>query len=193
MNIGIFGGSFNPPHTGHLLVAEHAREQLNLAKVLFVPAATSPHKQGVDIVEAHHRLEMLECAVSGNRHFEVSDIEVQRGGVSFTVETLEELSKKYVDDKLVFLIGADNLLEFHTWREPERILDLVEVVALTRPGFRVDALESRYRKRITLCNVPEIGLESRQIRKRVKEGKSIRYMVPISVESYIVSHELYTE
>lgn len=191
MKIGIFGGSFNPPHTGHLIVAEHAKEKLGLGKILFVPAATPPHKQHLDIVEAHHRMEMMQCAVHGNRYFEATDIELQRGGVSFTVETLEELREVHTEDTLVLLIGADNLLEFNTWRDPERILELVEVVALSRPGFRMEEVDEQLRGRVSLCEVPLIGLSSSEIRRRVSEGKSIRYMVPLSVEAYIVSHGLY--
>ncbi|MFN0159024.1 MAG: nicotinate-nucleotide adenylyltransferase [Bacteroidota bacterium] len=191
MRIGIFGGSFNPPHMGHLIVAEQAREKMGLGKVLFIPAATPPHKQNLDIVEAHHRMEMMECAVHGNRYFEASDIELQRGGLSFTVDTVAALTQLYPEDSLVLLIGADNLLEFNTWREPERILELVDVVALSRPGFRMDGIDTGFRSSVSLCEVPLIDLASSEIRRRVKEGKSIRYMVPVAVESYIVNQGLY--
>lgn len=191
MRIGIFGGTFNPPHMGHMIVAEWAREGLHLDKVLFVPAAVSPHKIDMDIVEAHHRLEMLQCAVQGNRYFEVRDIEVQRGGVSFTVDTLRTFREQYFEDELLIFIGADNLRDFHTWKDPEAILDLAEVVVLTRPGFSVESVDENYRRRVTLLEVPEIAIESRQIRRRIKEGQSIRYLVPLAVEAYIHKHRLY--
>ena len=132
MKTGIFGGTFNPPHTGHLIVAEYVREKISLDKVLFVPSAVPPHKQDLDIVEAHHRLEMLQCAVQGNRYFEVSDIEVRRGGVSFTVDTLVEFKGRSPDDHLYFLIGMDNLRDFDTWKMGEKIVDLAKVVTIVK-------------------------------------------------------------
>jgi nicotinate-nucleotide adenylyltransferase len=191
MKVGIFGGTFNPPHFGHLIVAEHAREHLGLERVVFVPSAVSPHKQGRDTAAAHHRLRMLEAAVKGNSAFAVSDLEIVRGGVSFTVDTLEELQRLMPESALVLLIGADNLTEFHLWREPQRILDLAEVVALTRPGYAVDGVEPAFGRRIAVCQVPAIGIEARQIRRRLREGLSIRYLVPPAVESYILTHQLY--
>lgn len=191
MNIGILGGTFNPPHMGHLIVAEHAREKLNLEKIIFVPTAVPPHKQGLDIVEAHHRYEMVQCAIQGNRHFDASDLEIAKGGLSFTVETLQLLRKLRHEDSFHLLIGADNLMEFHTWREPDRILELATVVAMTRPGFSLSKFDDRFRNRIVTCEVPEIAIESRTIRARVGDGKSIRYLVPVAVETYIVQHKLY--
>lgn len=191
MKVGIFGGTFNPPHMGHLIVAEWSREALQLDKVLFVPAAISPHKIDLDIVEAHHRLEMLSCAIQGNRYFDFTDMEVQRGGISFTVDTLKALKERHQDDVLSLLIGADNLGDFHTWKEPEVILTLAEVVVLTRPGFSANGVDERFEKSVSLLEVPEIAIESRQIRRRVKEGRSIRYLVPFPVEAYIQKHGLY--
>jgi len=134
---------------------------------------------------------MLQCAVQGNRYFEVRDIEVQRGGVSFTVDTLRTFREQYFEDELLIFIGADNLRDFHTWKDPEAILDLAEVVVLTRPGFSVESVDENYRRRVTLLEVPEIAIESRQIRRRIKEGQSIRYLVPLAVEAYIHKHRLY--
>ena len=191
MKTGIFGGTFNPPHTGHLIVAEYVREKISLDKMLFVPSAVPPHKQDLDIVEAHHRLEMLQCAVQGNRYFEVSDIEVRRGGVSFTVDTLVEFKGRSHDDHLYFLIGMDNLRDFDTWKMGEEIVDLAEVVAMTRPGFKQENFKTRHESKIVLCDVPEIAISSRDIRERVKTGKSIRYLVPGSVETYITRNRLY--
>jgi len=191
MNIGVFGGTFNPPHIGHLIVAEHAREHLGLGRVLFVPAAIPPHKQGVDIVEPRHRLAMVECAVKGNSRFAAADLELRRGGVSFTVETLEALKGAHPGDSLTLLIGADNLVEFAAWREPERILGLADLVVLSRPGFPDQTLQHPLRRSFSTCRVPAIEIESNQIRRRVREGKSIRYLVPEEVRSYIEKHRLY--
>jgi len=191
MKIGIFGGTFNPPHLGHLVAAEHVCEQLALAKILFVPAAVPPHKNNPDLADGRHRLEMLRYAVQRNKRFEVSDIELRRGGVSYTVDTLRELSNEHPGDELAFLMGMDMLSEFSTWRSPEEILELAEIVALTRPDFPMPHLEPPLRRRVTICRIPEIGISSSDIRRRVKEGKSIRYMVTPSVEEYIRMHGLY--
>lgn len=191
MTIGVFGGTFNPPHIGHLIVAEHAREHLHLDRVVFMPAALSPHKQGEQILEGHHRLEMLRLAVRGSAAFVVSDAEVRRGGVSFTVDTLEQLRREHPEARLVLLIGADNLAEFHLWRDPGRVLELADVVALTRPGFGPEGMDERLRREITICQVPLIGVSASQIRRRVREGRSIRYLVPREVEKYIAAHLLY--
>jgi nicotinate-nucleotide adenylyltransferase len=191
MKTGIFGGTFNPPHVGHLIAAEHVCEQLGLAKILFVPAAVPPHKKSPDLVDGHHRLEMLRHAVQRNRRFEISDLEVRRGGVSYTVDTLRELSTEHAGETLGFILGMDMLSDFSMWRSPDEILELAEIVALTRPDFPMPHLEPRLRKRITVCRIPEIGISSSEIRRRVKEGKSIRYMVMPAVEEYIRMHGLY--
>ncbi len=191
MITGVFGGTFNPPHLGHLIVAEHAREQLGLGRVLFVPSAVSPHKRNLEVVDGRHRLRMLKAAVEGNRYFCVSDLEIIRGGISFTVDTLEALYNASPGDQLFLLIGADNVDEFHTWKDPERILELAEVVALTRPGFTVQPAKDRFRRQITVCRVPAIDIQANQVRRRVREGKSIRYLVPPAVEDYISKHRLY--
>ena len=191
MNIGIFGGTFNPPHLGHLIIAEHVRERLGLAKVVFVPSAIPPHKQELEILDAHHRMEMLQFAVEGNSSFEISDVEVRRGGISFTVDTLEEFKKRFPGEELYLLIGMDNFAEFQEWRSPERILSLAALVVMTRPNTDLTHVEANDREQIRMCVVPEIAISSSDIRRRVKEGKSIRYLVPAPVEAYIIRHHLY--
>ena len=191
MNIGIFGGTFNPPHLGHLIIAEYVRERLGLAKVVFVPSAIPPHKQELEILDAHHRMEMLQFAVEGNSSFEVSDVEIRRGGISFTVDTLEEFKKRFPGEELYLLIGMDNFAEFQEWRSPERILSLAALVVMTRPNTDLTHVEANDREQIRMCVVPEIAISSSDIRRRVKEGKSIRYLVPAPVEAYIIRHHLY--
>ncbi len=191
MNIGVFGGTFDPPHLGHMIAMEHAREQLDLGKVLFVPASMPPHKGNHGVVEAHHRHAMLQSALRENRFLEVCDLEFQRGGVSYTVDTLKELKSIYPGDTLYFLLGMDMMAEFHTWRSPQEILELAEIVAFTRPDFPMPDLEHSLRRKITVCRIPEVGISSSDIRRRVKEGKSIRYMVVPAVEMYIKEHGLY--
>jgi nicotinate-nucleotide adenylyltransferase len=191
VKIGVFGGTFNPPHIGHLIVAEHVRTEASLDKVLFVPAAISPHKLHQDPVPAHHRLAMLRLAIQGNPNLDVSDVEIQRGGVSFTVHTLEQFRRDFPADKLSLLIGMDILPEFHTWKSPESILELADVIVVTRPGFDTASVPQAMRNRIRICSVPEIGVASRDLRERVHSGKSIRYLVSDAVDTYIRRHNLY--
>ena len=191
MNIGVYGGTFNPPHVGHLLAAEHAREQLDLARVIFVPSSIPPHKGDHGTLDVRHRLEMLRIALKGNRYFEISDVELKRGGVSYTVDTLRVLKLEYPDDALFFLLGMDMLTDFPSWRSPEEILELAEVVGLTRPDFPLPELAQPFRRRIMVCRIPEIAISSSDIRRKVREGRSIRYMVGPSVEAYIKEHGLY--
>ncbi|MCW5896058.1 MAG: nicotinate-nucleotide adenylyltransferase [Bacteroidetes bacterium] len=192
MTIGIFGGTFNPPHVGHLIAAEHVRTELAIDRILFIPAAIPPHKVNDGIVAAHHRVQMLRLATQGNLAFEVSEIEIVRGGISYTIDTLQHLKNQHPSDGLCVLIGMDNLAEFHTWKSPERILDLATVVVTTRPGFTEDDVPNTMKRSVRICPVPEIAVASRQIRKRVAEKKSIRYMVPDVVREYIHRFDLYS-
>jgi nicotinate-nucleotide adenylyltransferase len=191
MNIGIFGGTFNPPHVGHLIVAECVREELGLGKVLFIPSAISPHKQHLGLVDSAFRMEMVRLALLGQQFFEASPIELERGGVSYTVDTLEQLKRIYPEDILHLLMGMDNLVELPTWKSPERIADLSKIVVMTRPGFQPTGIPDLVRKNFMLCQVSEIGISSSEIRERVKQGKSIHFLVPKPVESYIYYRKLY--
>jgi nicotinate-nucleotide adenylyltransferase len=191
MKIGIFGGTFNPPHMGHLIVAESVRSQLGLQRVVFVPSFISPHKQDRAAVTGNDRLAMLRLALGGDTRYAVSDRELQRGGVSYTVDTLAAMKKDSPGDDLFLLIGMDNLLDFHTWKDPLGIAQLATVVVMTRPGFSlperlpVEGIELRH------CVVPAIAISSSVIRENVRTAKSIRYLVPEPVESYILSRGLY--
>jgi nicotinate-nucleotide adenylyltransferase len=191
MKLGIFGGTFNPPHLGHLVVAEHVREELELDRILFVPSAVSPHKQHRDLVAPAYRLEMVRLSIIGQPLFESSSIEIARGGVSFTVDTLETLKRDNPEARLHLLMGMDNLDEFTTWRSPERIVDLSRVVIMTRPGFRTNSVPESFMREFHFCQVPEIGISSSEIRERIKKRRSIRYLVPRAVESYIYYRRLY--
>ena len=191
MNIGVFGGTFNPPHIGHLVVADRIREERGLNKVLFIPSAISPHKQHLHLADPSCRLEMVQLALLRQPCLEASSIEVEHGGVSYTVDTLERLRCDYPGASLHLLIGMDNLDEFDTWKSPERIVELSQVVVMTRPGFQPKVVASELRKTFIFCQVPEIGVSSSEIRQRVKEGKSIRFLVPRPVEAYIRYRGLY--
>lgn len=193
MRLGIFGGTFNPPHLGHLIIAEAVRDQLRYDRILFVPSANPPNKIEVTVAPGKDRLAMTQLALQGNANFEISDIEAQRGGVSYTVETVKQLSKMYPGATLGLLIGADNFLEFQTWRSPEDILGYAELVVMTRPGFSDRQAQSKFEKLSTFVNVPQIGISGTEIRRKVKMGRSIRYLVPQSVAEYIAHSGLYKE
>ena len=193
MRIGVFGGTFNPPHLGHLIVAESAKEALNLSTVLFIPCASPPHKSSRSLADAECRILMVRLAVSGNPSFVASDIEIQRGGRSYTVDTLRALSALYPRAQLYLLVGIDNLLELHTWKEPEEIFGLSEVVAVNRPGYESADIRKEYLRRVTFLRYPNIDISSSEIRRKAKMGKSIKYLVPSAVESYILKHGAYRE
>ena len=194
MRIGVFGGSFDPVHIGHLLAAECCREQAGLDRVLFVPAATQPHKQHRQLASGQHRMEMLALATG----------ELDRGGVSYTVDTLERLKARHPGDELLLILGPDAFLGLPTWREPKRILELAGIVAVEReslddfsgavsraalePLLGRDRLDRMIAERVRL---PAIGIRASDLRAAVAAGKSIRYRTPRAVEQYITAQGLY--
>jgi nicotinate-nucleotide adenylyltransferase len=218
MKIGLFGGTFNPIHYGHLRSAEEIRIMFGLEKIFFIPSGNPPLKRK-DLADAKHRLKMVRMAVRGNPFFEVLDIECIRPGKSYTVNTLELMLKKYTDVDFYFMLGIDAFLDIPNWREPERIMSLTNFIVLSRPGnsFK-DLLDSPYldikktglagldrggrepcrtalsnSKRVFLAKVTPIGTSSTDIRKSVKKGSSIKYLLPQNVESYIISKSLYIQ
>ncbi|MCK5131555.1 MAG: nicotinate-nucleotide adenylyltransferase [Candidatus Sabulitectum sp.] len=188
MKQGFLGGTFDPPHLGHLMLAQEALEQYSLEKVFFVPSRNPPHKNNSEITDFSHRLRMLELAIQGNRCFQIADLE-SRDFPSYTVDMLEQISSR--DFKPCFIIGMDSLREIHTWRKPMRILELADVVAGTRPDAEPFSLDPGFLKKVTLFDFPGVWISSSDLRKRVKEGRSISYLVPESVESYIRTWRLY--
>lgn len=202
MRLGIFGGTFDPVHLGHLLLAECAREQARLEEVWFVPAATPPHKQQRVLTNATHRVEMLELAVAGHPNFRVSLVEIERGGVSYTVDTLRSIRARHPGAELFLILGADSLEELHTWREAAEICRLALPLVARRPNHTLVPHESLLQligpdKWQEICehmiDMPQVDLSASDIRRRVAEGRSIRYRVPRAVEEYILSHGLYRE
>jgi nicotinate-nucleotide adenylyltransferase len=191
LKIGIFGGTFDPPHVGHQIVGWHVLQELGLDSVVFMPCATPPHKRDRQVSNGEHRLHMLRLLTHENPSLGVSDIEIRRGGVSFTVESLRELREKRPSDHLYFLLGMDNLLEFATWKQPEEIVRLATLVVMTRPGFPMKQSPEFPEGGCLICEVPAIGVSASMIRERIREGKSIRYLVPDSVEAYIRREGLY--
>ena len=205
MRIGVFGGSFDPVHIGHLIVAECCREQARLDRVLFVPVSTQPHKQDRTLAPSPHRIEMLRLAIGGNDTFDVSTIEIDRGGVSYTVETLAALATAHPADTLCLILGPDALAGLPSWREPERIVAAAEIVAVEREGMddvastvaepRLSTLLGPARADCIAASrvrVPAIGVRASDIRAAIAAGRSIRYRTPRAVERYIKSHGLYT-
>jgi nicotinate-nucleotide adenylyltransferase len=204
MRIGIFGGSFDPVHVGHLIVAECCREQAGLDRVIFMPAATPPHKQDRILADARHRVAMLALATGGHPAFSVSTDEIDRGGVSYTVETLERLRARHAADDLLLLLGPDALADLPNWREPERIIGMAGLIAVERAGIddiaaalkepRLAALLGDHRMGdlvgARIC-CPAIGIRSSDLRAAVAAGRSIRYRTPRAVEQYIAAHGLY--
>ncbi|MGA2622587.1 MAG: nicotinate-nucleotide adenylyltransferase [Bacteroidota bacterium] len=191
MNIGIYGGSFNPPHFGHLIVLESVQDQLRFDKVLFIPAASPPHKNDPTLAPAAERLEMTRLAIEGNAAFQASDIEIRRDGRSYSIDTLDSLAAEHPGDKFSLIIGADNFLEFETWKSAREILTKAEVVVMNREGFSAHPEKSEFVRMVRFVHVPNIGISSTDIRRRVKLGRSIRYLVPQSVENHIRRKGLY--
>ena len=188
----LFGGSFNPPHVAHLAVAEAAAEAAGLDRVLWMPAATSPHKQGdPGGVSAEHRLAMTRLAVAGNPRFAVDDAEVRRGGVSYTVDTLRALRAARPEADLVLVLGGDSLAGLSTWREPEAILALARLVVYRRPGSDEAGVPPEVLDRVRFVDAPPLDLSSTVLRRRLAAGRTVRYLVPDAVLAYAEAHGLY--
>jgi nicotinate-nucleotide adenylyltransferase len=200
MRLGIFGGTFDPVHFGHLVLAEQCREQCALDEVWFLPSGSPPHKDDNGISDGEQRADMLEFAVAGHSAFKVNRLELKREGTTYTVDTLSSLMADDASRELFFLIGGDSLNDLPTWREPWRIAELARIVAVNRgdrPIADVEPLRAQLgdevAERITLATMPGIDLSSTDIRQRVRAGNSIRYMTPRAVEAYIHEHGLYRD
>ena len=191
MRLGLYGGTFDPIHLGHLILAEACREACGLDRVWFVVAGAPPHKPG-GRTDVGHRLEMVRLAVAGNPAFEVSEIETRRPGPHYSVETLEAVRRERPGDELFFLIGADSLVDLPHWRSPEQILGMASLVVANRPGFELPPFDAPPDARpIHRVTIPPIGIASHEVRRRLLEGRSVRYQIPRAVEAYIDAHGLY--
>ncbi len=186
--VGIFGGTFDPVHNGHLITAQAVYEVRKLEKIIFIPANVSPHKLDVISSSAGHRLNMLKAAVEGIPHFEVSDLELQSGGISYTVNTLQELKKQY--GKIELIIGYDNFLKFNTWKQPDEIIKLALPVVLKR-GITYAGKDIELPSGVILLETPLIEISSTDIRSRVKLGLPVNFLVPEKVMEYIYTFNLY--
>lgn len=196
--IGVFGGAFNPIHSGHLMLAEYIRDEFRLEKVIFIPAGKPPHKPEEELLSSLHRYNMVKAAIDGNQFFECSDIELKREGITYTADTLEELSKINNGIRLCFICGADSIIQLPTWHNIGKIFKLADLIVAGRHHIDMEDFQNavqRFRKEygagIFLSNAPMIEISSTEIRERISNGQSIKYMVPESVEGYIERYGLY--
>lgn len=188
---GLFGGTFNPPHIAHSIVAESVRQQLHLDKIIFIPSGNPPLKESIS---ADHRLAMSNLAFSDNTDFEVNRIEIENiNERSYTVNTLQKLNEIYKKDKvkLFLIIGVDNLIDLPRWKEPERLFELSEVVVINRPDYSKENSKPEFADKAVYVNVPFLEISSSGIRDLVSKGKSIKYLVCKEVEDYIYENNLY--
>jgi nicotinate-nucleotide adenylyltransferase len=200
MRIGVFGGTFDPVHLGHLILAEQCREQGALDQVWFIPAASPPHKQGQTLTPFAQRVEMLALAIAGQPTFRIEELEKDRPGPSYTVHTLEEIKRRQPNDELFLPIGSDTLLDLPTWYQPARVIALAGLLVTHRPGWPLPAtaeleanlhLPAGTSLRLKVVESPLIDIASRDLRRRAAENRSLRYLVPRAIEAYIHDKRLY--
>lgn len=197
--IGIFGGSFNPIHMGHLIAAQETLDAMRLDKVIFIPAGNPPHKSQDNLAAAEDRYNMVKLAIQNNPGFEISSIEMERGGKTYSFDTLMELRKQYKDIDMHFIIGFDTLKELHTWRNIQGIFDIASFAVVNRGNEALEIkqwMEDRVRTyggTIDYVPIPDIEISSTDIRHRIQSDRSIKYLVPDTVEKYIKSRGLYMD
>ncbi|GAW93342.1 nicotinate-nucleotide adenylyltransferase [Calderihabitans maritimus] len=198
--LGIMGGTFDPIHYGHLVAAEAVRYKFGLDKVIFVPSGRPPHKKGQIITESRHRYLMTVLAVATNPFFEVSRTEIERKGYSYAIDTVRQFQRIYPKHKIFFITGADAILQILTWKNVDELVRLCQFVAVTRPGFNLGEVQTNlsllpeeYRRVIHFMEVPALAISSTDIRRRVKTGEPIKYLLPEPVEYYIYKNNLYKE
>jgi nicotinate-nucleotide adenylyltransferase len=189
--LGIFGGTFDPPHTGHLIEAEFAAEELGLDKLLFIPTGEHPLKSYSGMASAADRYEMTRLAIDGNPLFELSDIEIKREGKSYTINTVEQVKKLYAPEELYLLVGIDNVEIFSQWHRVDEIIEMCKVVVLSRMISDDYVLSPSLLEKVTILDSPIIEISSTEIRELAAEGNSIRYLVPETVREYISQKGLY--
>ena len=198
MRIGVLGGAFNPPHMGHMVMAQEALVQLELDSVLLMPMGQAPHREIVDDPGPEVRVELAEAAAAGDERFSASRMEVEREGPSYTVDTLRALREERPDDEFTWILGGDQAATLRSWREPEQVLELATIAATDRGSWRragifVEAAHLRHSERLVFFEMPPIGVSSTFIRRRVRRGQPIRYLVPDGVAELIESRGLYGE
>ena len=193
MKVGVFGGAFDPPHVGHLIITEGVRTALGLDQILFIPYTIGPHRSDGPAVEARHRLQMLALSTGDNEYFEIDDLELRRGGISYTIDTLHSIARTRSGDELVLIMGSDQLPVFSDWKEWRNILDMVQVAVVERPGFDLDSGPDELMGKMITVPLPQLMISSTRIRERVSAGLSIRYLVLPAVAGYIEEQMLYVD
>ncbi len=198
--IGLMGGTFNPIHYGHLLIAENAYEQYHLDEVIFIPTGQSPHKDARQILGADERMEMIRLAIADNPHFSCSDYEIRTEGISYTYLTVQAFYEPAEERELFFIMGADSLAYFDAWMRPDKISRMSTILAAVRDGLNMEellpireSLQQKYGTKIGFINTPNFSVSSRMIRHRMEKGHSIRYLVPEAVERYLKEHRVYVQ
>ena len=188
MKIGILGGSFNPVHIGHLILADEVREKLRLDKIIFIPLYLAVHKEEQDLLYAPERLKMVKLAIKGNPYFEASDIEIKRQGPSYTIDTLKSLREKYsARDKFFFIVGSDALGYLNSWKDIDQVMKLAKLVVASRPNYPLKSLP----KNVLPAAIESVDISGFRLRQRFKAGESVRYYLPKEVYSYILRKGLY--
>jgi len=192
MNIGIYGGSFNPVHYGHLIPVSFAAEAIGADKIFFVPALTPPHKNSAQLADANHRLEMLKLAISDNPLFEISDIELNKTRSPYTLHLIESFQQRFPDDNISLVIGEDSLCSFDKWFDYKRILDSAHsTVVMVRSGYDLSLVNKNILDKVTILETPFVDISATMIRDRIANNLSIRYLTPDNVVKYITSNSLY--
>ena len=189
--VGIFGGTFDPIHMGHLITAQSVTEIRKLNKIIFIPAFISPHKKSAEASSTEHRSNMIKIAIHDVPFFECSEIEIKKGGISYTVDTLRELKKVY--DEIEFIIGYDNIFSFHKWKDPDEILKLAKIIVLKRKSSLPPPFEDKYYHQAIFVQTRGIEISATDIRERVKHNHPIHSLVPQKVKEYIYEHNLYRQ
>ena len=196
--VGVLGGTFDPLHLAHLIIAEEARSRLGLEQVIFVPAGDPYHRRRGPVADSASRLAMVQAGIASNPAFRVSAVDIERAGPSYSVDTVRDLRRSLGNAvPLYFIVGMDSLRELHTWRQPDLLLQLCRVAAVRRPGTRpvnwapLEQAVPGARERVVLLDTPLIGISATEIRRRAAGGQSIRYWVPDTVAAYITEHQLY--
>ena len=192
MKIAIMGGTFNPIHYGHLISAEEVYDGLGFDFVVFVPSARPPHKDNRDIIDPHHRYMMTVLATENNPHFRVSRIELDRTGPSYAIETIRQFQVTYGSNaEIAWIIGADSLIEFTIWKDFDKLLDTCRFIATTRPNYDLSKAPANIYNRVELFKITAVDISATEIRRRIRDGRTIKYLVPKKVEEYIYQHSLY--
>ena len=192
INVGLFGGTFDPVHIGHLAIAEYLREQLKLDEIWFIPANIHPLKNNDLISSSKHRIKMLELAIADNPYFKINSIELLYEKPSYTVDTIKNLKNEYAEEVglFYFFIGMDNVNDLQHWKNPDELFELCRVIAFGRPGF-TNIANSIYSSKVKFVEVPLFEISSTEIRNRIVDDRSVKYLIPAEVLNYIKTNELY--